>query len=63
MIVRIRLQTEYMGTGRMKITVHGMYLDITVDHVGVFFANFGQVGDVVGVLSKVDGLLESSVHW
>lgn len=59
----IRLQTEYMGIRRMKITVYGMYLDITVDHAAVFFAKFGQVEDVAGVLSKVDGLLETSVHW
>lgn len=37
MIGRIRLQTEYMGTHWMNITVHGMYLDITVDHAGFFF--------------------------
>lgn len=49
----IQLQTEYMGTRRMIITVYGVPLDITVDHVKAFFANFGQVRDIIHILSKV----------
>lgn len=48
----LRLQTEYMGTRRTKITVHGMPVDISEDLMGVFFSKFGKVEEVKALLGK-----------
>lgn len=37
----LRLQTEYMGTQRTRLTVHGVPADITEDQLGVYFSNLG----------------------
>lgn len=47
----VRLQVEYMGTRRTKITVHGVPVDISEDCVGSFFAKYGQV-EVCAINSK-----------
>lgn len=49
-----QFQTEYMGTRKTKVTVHGVPVDITVDRMGAFFAQYGKVKEVPGVISKVD---------
>lgn len=50
----LRLQTEYMGTRRTRVTLHGVSMDIKEDHVGDFFALYGQVEEVARILSKTD---------
>lgn len=47
----------YMGTHRTKITVHRMSMDITLNYVEVFFANYGHVGvgNVAWILCKAAG--------
>lgn len=34
----LRLQKEYMGTRKTKITVHGVHVDILEDRMGAFFS-------------------------
>lgn len=48
----IRLQTEYMGTRRTKIIVHGVPVDICEDRMEAFFAKFGQIEEVNTPTSK-----------
>lgn len=50
----LRFQTEYMGTRNTKVTVHGVPVDITVDRIGAFFAQYGKVEEVSGVISKAN---------
>lgn len=46
------LQTEYMGTRQTRVTLHGAPMDINEDHVGAFFAMYGQVEEVAQMTSK-----------
>lgn len=46
------LQTEYMGTRRTNVTVHGVPIDISEDHLGAFFAQYGKIEKVATVMSK-----------
>lgn len=48
----VRLQTEYMSTGKIKVTLHTP-MDILFDHLGTFFSKYGPVGDVSSVISKL----------
>lgn len=48
----VRLQTEYMGTRKSKITIHRVPIDISKDRMGAFFSKYGQVDDVSTVISK-----------
>lgn len=48
----VRLQTEYMGTRKTRVTLHGVSLFITGDHLEFFFVKFGKVNDVSAVKSK-----------
>lgn len=43
----VRLQSEYMGTWRTRITLHGVPMDFTEEQLGVFFFRYGQVEDVL----------------
>lgn len=52
-----RFQTEYFGTQKTKITLHGVPLVIIEYHLcvcvgGVFFAQYGQVGEGLRVKCK-----------
>lgn len=38
----LRLQTEYMGTRRTSLNLHGALMDINEDNVGTFFAMYWQ---------------------
>lgn len=38
----IRLQTEYMGTRKTRIRVHGVAVDISEDRMGAGFNKFGK---------------------
>lgn len=49
----VRLQMEYMGTRRTKVTLHREPLYITENHFGFFFAKFREVVDISSVKSKV----------
>lgn len=40
-----------MGT-RRTVTVHGVPIDISEDRLGAFFAHYGKVEKVTGVISK-----------
>lgn len=42
----LRLQTEYMGTCRTKVTIHGVPIDISDDRIEAFFVKFGEVNEV-----------------
>lgn len=42
----LRMQTEYMGTRKTKITLHRMPMDITDDHLGAYFSQYEPVGNV-----------------
>lgn len=48
----LRLQTEYLGTRKTKITVHGVPADISDDRMGSFFSKFGQVEEVSAIMGK-----------
>lgn len=39
----VRMQIEYMGIRRIKITLYGMTMDVEEDLVRLFFTNYGQV--------------------
>lgn len=39
----LRLITEYMGTWRTRVKIHGVPMDICNDRMGVFFSKYGQV--------------------
>lgn len=41
-----------MGTHQTKITVHGVPLDICEDHLGALFSKYGQVEEVLSIMSK-----------
>lgn len=47
-----RLQKEYMGTRKTKITVHGVPVDISEDRMGTAFSKFGKVEEVKALLGK-----------
>lgn len=49
----VRLQTEYIATQKITVTVYGVPADITEDLLGSFFAKYGQVGDVSPIINKV----------
>lgn len=38
----VRMQTEYMDTGRSKIPLHRVLMDVEKDHVGAFFTNMSR---------------------
>lgn len=60
-----RLQTEYMGSHKTKITVHGVPVDISEDRMGAFFSKFGKVEEVKALLGKpgiATGDVELQVH-
>lgn len=42
-IKSIRLQTEYIGTRETSITLHGVLMYITEDHLGAYFSIYGLV--------------------
>lgn len=46
---KLRLQTEYMGTRRTKVTIHGVSCK---DRMGAFFSKYGQVNEVKVLISK-----------
>lgn len=48
----IRLQTEYMGTCRTRVTIHGVPVDITTNRMGAFFTKYGEVNEVKALSSK-----------
>lgn len=48
----IRLQTEYMGTCRTRVTIHGVPVDITTNRMGSFFTKYGEVNEVKALSSK-----------
>lgn len=48
----VRFQTEYIGTRRTKITIHGVPVDISEDKAGAFFSHYRQVEEVSAVVSK-----------
>lgn len=52
MIKTVRLQTEYMGTCRTRVTVHGVPADISEDQMGAFFTKYREVNEVSVVMSK-----------
>lgn len=45
----VRLQTEYLGTRKTRVTLHGVPLFIMEDHLGFSFLKFGQINDVSAV--------------
>lgn len=44
----VRLQTEYMGTRKTKMTLHGVAMDITDERLADFYSQFGDVSAVDG---------------
>lgn len=48
----MRIQTEYMGTRKAKVTLHGVPLYISGDNLSFFFAQFGEMADVSSVKCK-----------
>lgn len=42
----VKLQTVYLGTRKIRITLHGVALDISEDYLGAFFAQYGQAAKV-----------------
>lgn len=48
----VRLQREYMGARKTKVTVHGVSVDISEDRMGAFFARYDQVEDVAVTVSN-----------
>lgn len=51
---RVRLQTEYMGQRKTKVTLHGVPVFISENHLGFFFSKFEEVAEVMAVKSKTD---------
>lgn len=45
-----RLQTEYMGTRKTRLTVHSVPVDINEDRMGAFFTKNGQVNEDSAVI-------------
>lgn len=45
-------KTEYMGTRRTNVTMHGVPIDITEDRLGAFFAQYGRVEKVAAVIRR-----------
>lgn len=39
----VRLQTEYIGTWRTKVSLLGVSMDIAEERLGAFFSKFGQI--------------------
>lgn len=52
-----RLQTEYMGQRKTKVTLHGVPAFISENHLGFFFSKFEEVAEVMAVKSK------SKISW
>ncbi|CAE1280356.1 unnamed protein product [Acanthosepion pharaonis] len=48
----VHLQTEYMGTRRTKVTVHGVLVAINRDQLGDIFARYSEVEDILATISK-----------
>lgn len=48
----VRIQTEYMGTLRTRMTVYAVPVDITENRLGAYFSNFGLVEAVSPIMSK-----------
>lgn len=57
----IRLQTEYMGTRKTRITLHGVPMYITEDHLGTYFSSYGLVDGVSAAKGK-SGLTTSDIN-
>lgn len=57
----LKLQTEYLGTRRTKITIHCVPIDISEDWMGAFFAKFGKVEEVKALVDK-SGILTGDVE-
>lgn len=52
MVKSVRLQTEYKGTRKTRITVHCVPVDISEDRMEAFFAKYRQVNEIIAVISK-----------
>lgn len=50
----VRLQTDYMGQRKTKVTLHGVPVFISENHLGFFFSKFEEVAEVMAVKSKTD---------
>lgn len=48
----LRLQTEYMGTRRTKVSVHEVPVDIKEDRMAAIFDKYGEVEEMLSVFSK-----------
>lgn len=48
----VKLQAEYLGTRKTKMTLHGVPLYISDNYLGFFFAKFGEVSSVSSIKSK-----------
>lgn len=48
------LQSEYIGTQKTRITLHGVPTYITEDHLGAFFTDYGPVDGVSSIKDKSD---------
>ena len=48
----LRLHPEYMGRRKAQVTVHNVPLNISADHLEVFFNQYGEVRDVKPVVGK-----------
>lgn len=44
--------SDYVGTRKTQIILHGVLMYITNDHLGVFMAKYGQVKEVSAVRSR-----------
>lgn len=40
----VRLQTEYMGIRKTRVTLHGVFMNLTEEQLGILFSKFGEVG-------------------
>lgn len=47
-----RIQTEYIGRRKTKVTLHGVPLFISENHLRFFFSRFGEEADVLAVKDK-----------
>lgn len=56
-----RLQTEYMGSRRTKVTIHGVPVDIPEDRMGTFFAKYGEVNALISKAAIAKDDLEVQV--
>lgn len=56
----LRLQTEYMGIRKTKITVHGVSVDICGDRMGAFFRKYRQV-DEMSALRRKTGITTGDI--